>query len=534
MGIATGVAMAVRKTVGAAAIAGSALIASSSPPLLNTVYNFSDSDYPHIGNFEVSNLLQASDGNFYGVSAYGGVNDLGYIFKVDAAHGRLTHLHDFSFPDGATPRGPLIQGRDGYLYGTTESGGSNQSDFCLAGKFYNEGGCGTAFRVSTAGAFTKLHDFYTADDGYQTSPDTGLVQAGDGNFYGMAIRAFPTATTSIFKMTVAGAVTVHYLFPSDESQGYLAYAGLIKGHDGNLYGTTSSAGIVNGNPTAGCGTVFRAGLDGSFQLLHTFTGPSSTARDGCVPWGRLVQARDGNFYGTTAYGGNTTGHCIAGGCGTVFKLTPSGTETVLHRFTATALDGEYPEGDGLVQAPDGSLYGTTLGNPYGEGFGFVPLCVLNGSTAFSCGTVYRITALGRFSQVALFGKSDGTYGLFPHASLILAKDGNLYGSTIDGGGYGPGTIYRVLLNASTPILAIDGFSPAGGSPGTTVTVTGVGFTGATQVTFGNGSNPEPVPFTVDSDTQITTAVPADAQTSAIGITAPLGTTFSATVFSVQP
>ncbi len=533
-----GVGIALRKVTGVALMAGTALMAASSTSPLNTLYNFTGygpgTDYPDLGNFEISNLLQARDGNLYGVSAYGGVNDGGYVFKVDIASGQLTHLHDFGFADGEHPRGPLVQASDGYLYGTTESGGANQSDYCLAVKFYNGGGCGTAFRISTQGTFTKLHDFYTAADGYQVTPSTGMVQAGDGNFYGMSYRAFPSGRTSIFKMTPDGTVTVHYLFAADESQGYLAEAGLIVGRDGNLYGTTGSAGAVNGNPTAGCGTVFRAGTDGSFQTLHTFTGAASGIGDGCVPWARLIQGRDGNFYGTTAYGGYQKNHCIAGGCGIVFKLTPDGTETVLHRFTATAKDGEFPEGDGLVQAADGSFYGTTLGNPYGEGFGFVPLCVLGGSTDFSCGTVYRIDRLGRFSNVALFGTGDGATGLFPHASMILARDGNLYGSTFSGGGYGPGTIYRVLLDPSTPIIAIDSLTPAGGPPGTTVTVSGVGFTGATQVTFGNGTAPEPVPFTVDSDTQITTTVPADAQTSAIGVTSPRGTTFSNTPFYLQP
>lgn len=533
-----GIAAGLRKGAAAATLAGGALIGASTPVPLNVVYNFSGNapgtDYPNIGNFEVSPLLQARDGLLYGVSAYGGASDLGYVFMIDPASGQLTHLHDFSFTDGAIPRGALIQGADGDLYGTTESGGANQSDYCLAVKFYNEGGCGTVFKISTAGVFTKLHDFYTAADGYQVTPSTGLVQAADGNFYGMSYRAFPSGTTSIFKMTPDGTVTVHYLFAADESQGYLAWGGLIVGKDGDLYGTTGSAGSLNGNATAGGGTVFRAGTDGSFSLLYTFKGSTTATGDGCFPSSKLLQGRDGNFYGTTSYCGNVTGHCIVGGCGTVFKLTPGGTETVLHRFGGTAKDGEYPEGDGLVQATDGSFYGTTLGNPYGEGGGFVPLCTVGGSTAFSCGTVYRIDSRGRFGTVAQFGLGDGALGQFPHASPILASDGNLYGSTFSGGGYGPGTVWRLLLNPATPILSIDSFTPAGGAPGTTVTVTGIGFTGASQVTIGNGVGPEPVPFTVLSDTQITSLIPADAQTSAIGVTAPRGTTFSNTLLYLQP
>jgi uncharacterized repeat protein (TIGR03803 family) len=182
---------------------GTALPQSYSVPKLNTLYDFVPADYPVFGNFELSTLLQANDGNLYGVSAYGGVNSLGYIYRVSPSTGMLTHLHDFGFSDGATPRGKLIQASDGDLYGTTESGGANQSDYCYAGKGYNESGCGTLFKISLQGSFTKVHDFYSTADGYQSSPSTGVVQAGDGNFYGMAMQPFPTGTTSLFKMTPA-------------------------------------------------------------------------------------------------------------------------------------------------------------------------------------------------------------------------------------------------------------------------------------------------------------------------------------------
>lgn len=510
-----------------------AAAALAAPPRLNTLYHFVAQDYPHTGNFELSRLVQASDGDFYGVSAYGGVNDFGFVYKVSRSTGQLTHLHDFAFPDGATPRGQLVQAADGWLYGTTESGGANFSDWCYAGKFYNEAGCGTLFRISTGGSFQKLHDFYSEADGYQATPARGVVQAPDGNFYGMAMRPFPDATTSLFRMTPGGTVSVHHLFALDESEGYLAWAGLIVGADGALYGTTSSAGTVGGNPTAGCGTVFRAGVDGSFALLHVFGGPN-VGGDGCFPTAPLVQARDGNFYGTTQFGGTATHHCIAGGCGIVFKLTPAGVETVLHRFAASALDGEYPQDDGLVQTPDGAFWGATGGNPYGDGAGFVPLCYVGSGTTFSCGTLYRIAPSGVFAQVAVFGNSDGAWGLFPHATPILASDGNLYGTTFAGGGWGYGTVYRLLLNAATPVVAIDGFTPPGGAPGTQITVSGSGFTGASQLTVGDGSQALPVPFTPISDTQLSFVVPATAQTSAVGLTTPRGTTFSPMWFYLPP
>jgi uncharacterized repeat protein (TIGR03803 family) len=486
-------------------------------PKLNTLYNFTPAEYAVLGNFELSPLVEGSDGDLYGVSAYGGAHTIGFVYKVSRSTGQITHLHDFgsSSKDGVTPRGALVQGRDGFLYGTTESGGRNQSDYCFAGKFYNASGCGTLFRVSPDGRFQKLHDFYSEADGYQASPNT-------------------SATTSMFKMTHDGSVSVFHLFPEDESEGYLAEAGLVLARDGNLYGTTSSFGAIPGKPSGGCGTIFRAGTDGSFATLYVFRISADSVADGCSPTSRLLQGRDGNLYGTTLYGGYQQDHCIAGGCGTVFRVSLSGEESVLHRFTATARDGEYPQADGIAQTPDGTLYGATGGNPYGEGFGFVPLCRVGGSTAFSCGTLWKIDPRGRFSQLEVFGAGDGAYGLFPHGSLISASDGNLYGNTFAGGGYGFGTIYRLVLDSATPIVSIDGLQPANGDAGTNFSAIGTGFTGASQLTIGNGTAPMPIPFTVVSDSQIDAQVPAGAVTSTIGVTTPRGTTFSPVAFTVGP
>jgi uncharacterized repeat protein (TIGR03803 family) len=499
-------------------------------PRINTLYHFVPADYPNLGNFELSPLVQGPDGDFYGVSAYGGAHDAGYVYKVSRTTGQLTHLHDFTFQDGVHPRGRLFLAADGHLYGTTESGGVNQSDFCYAAKFYNASGCGTAFRITLDGTFTKLHDFYTEADGYQASPSTGMVQAGDGNFYGMAVQAFPSGQASLFRMTPSGSVTPLRVFAADGSEGSWAYAGLTVARDGALYGTSGS----HGGPGA-CGVVFRAGLDGSFAKLHVFTGvETGTVGDGCLPRSPLLQGADGAFYGTTQYGGYQAQNCIAGGCGTVYRLTTSGAYRVLHRFTATAADGEYPQDDGLVQLPDGTLIGATGGNPYGDGWGFVPLCQPGGATAFSCGTLYKISPNGSFTQLVVFGDSNGAWGLFPHATLMLASDGNLYGTTFGGGGWGYGTVFRYVLDAATPIVAIDAFSPAGGPVGTSVAINGTGFTGASRLTIGDGTTAMPIAFSVVSDSQITTQIPPAAQSSAFGVTTPRGTTYSPQTFYLAP
>ena len=506
--------------VGVAQTAGVA----TDPPL-NTLYHFTPTDGTA---FEYSSLIQASDGNFYGVSAFGGASEYGYVYKVSRSTGQLTHLHDFTYADGATPRGTLVQGADGDLYGTTEAGGANRADWCYGGQFYQKGACGTAFKVTLRGRFTKLHDFYTAADGYQAAANTGMIQASDGNFYGTALVEFPTETTSIFKMTPDGTVTVLYQFAADESQGYLSYTGLVQGADGYLYGTTSSGG---GGTSPG-GTVFQTSLSGQFRSLYTFRGvPSGGSGDGALPWGKLILGRSGAFYGTTFAGGITLGNCIVGGCGTVYKITPAGEETVLYRFSGSASDGEWPQNAGLAQTPDGSLYGVTGGNPYAT-IG-APLCYVGKVGTAGCGTLYKIDSVGRFKQLHTLSNGDGAYGLFPMTSMILAHDGNLYGVAMGGGGWGEGTVYRLLRNIQTPVVAINHTSPTEGAPGTSVFINGTGFTGASEVTFPTGAV-TPIEFTVNSDSQITIVVPANGVTGAIGVTAPRGTTYSSTLFYVQP
>jgi len=497
-------------------------------PRINTLYHFTQQDFPSVGNFEASQLIQASNGDFYGVSAYGGKSSLGFVYRVSRSSGVITHLHDFGFSDGATPRGQLLEASDGFLYGTTEAGGANRSDYCYLGQYYGESGCGTIFKVGLNGGFTKVHDFYTEADGYQSAPSTGMIQASDGNFYGMAMRPFPTGTSSIFKMTPGGTVSVLHLFPADQSQGFQALSGMVEASDGKLYGTMGSGGPVSDGQSA-CGTVFKAGTDGSFELLHTFTGS-----DGCTPWAPLLEHSDGKFYGTTQTGGSFAGPCLGVGCGTIFRIAPYGEYELLRALTGTAADGEYPRNSGLVALPDGSMYGALGGNPNAAGY-YMPLCTPDGGpSSFSCGTMYRIDPQGNFARVFDFGASNGALGLFPESTLILATDGNLYGTTIGGGGWGQGVVYRYVLNGSTPIVAIDAVDPVGATPSSTISLLGYGFTGTTQVTFGNGTTAIPTSYSVISDNRIDAVVPVTAQSSAPGVSGPLGTTYSPQWFYVSP
>ncbi len=190
--------------------------------------------------------------------------------------------------------------------------------------------------------------------------------------------------------------------------GAYPYAGLVQASDRNFYGTTRDGG-ASGNCIDKCGTVFKITPNGTLTTLHSFGGG-----DGAYPEAGLVQASDGNFYGTTEFGG-------VNNYGTVFKITPNGTLTTLHSFGGG--DGAYPEA-GLVQASDGNFYGTTT---------------RGGANYY--GTVFRITPDGTLTTLHNFGYGDGAY---PYAGLVQASDGNFYGTTLNGGAYGDGTVFRLM------------------------------------------------------------------------------------------
>ena len=223
-------------------------------------------------------------------------------------------------------------------------------------------------------------------------------------------------------------------------------APLVQGIDGNFYGTTYSGGTWPGN-----GTIFRVTPQGKLTTIYTFRG---YPYDGANPDGGLLLGADGNFYGTTVYGGNARCNTVADfGCGTVFKVTPSGKLTTLHNFarTADASDGIFPMGQ-LVQGVDGSLYGTTY----------------EGGTAYS-GTVFKITPAGAIATLYNFcTQYQCTDGYNPAAGLALGDDGDLYGTTSQGGantvGY-DGTIFKITSDGVFTTLhsfnGYDGFFPLG-------------------------------------------------------------------------
>jgi len=327
--------------------------------VLNSIYNFCSQPNCNDGYLSIGGLLLGSDGDFYGTTFGGGATGEGTVFKITPS-GTLTTLYSFctqtGCTDGTNPFAGLAQDSQGNFYGTTNQAGTM--------------GRGTFFQLTQLGAYNVLYNFCSqascADGG---NPLGNLVRDSQGNFYGTTSTGGSGRNCSsavagcgtIFKITNGPPYTLTTLhsFCSQPGcpDGYTFYGGLVLGSDGNLYGTTSEG-------ANGYGTVYKiTPTSYEFTLLYTFCSqPNCT--DGAWPYAPLVLGSDGNFYGTTAGGGN---YWLNGG--TFFRITPSGTLTTLHSFCSQQYcpDGGAPEG-GLLQAPSGIFFGTTYeGGAYGYG-----------------------------------------------------------------------------------------------------------------------------------------------------------------------
>jgi uncharacterized repeat protein (TIGR03803 family) len=278
------------------------------------------------------------------------------------------------------------------------------------------------------------------------------------------------------------------------------------GHQRDFYGVTEG-----GKGPGGPGTVFKITPSGTLTTLHTFCSESGCA-DGWQPLAGLVQATNGDLYGTTSEGDSYAHY--SGGNGTVFKINPSGTLTTLHRFCATnCADGSQPYA-GLVQATDGNLYGTTSG--YGSGIATVFKIALGG----------KLTTLYTFCSQGV--QPDYPDGDYPFAGLVQATNGDLYGTTSQGGAnctpYGCGTVFSLSIGLGPFVEAL----PASGKVGAGISILGTNLTGATSVDF-NGT---PAVFTVLSSSEIIATVPAGATTGSVQVVTPSGRLSSSAVFRV--
>lgn len=349
------------------------------------------------GTAPKGNLFKNDDGNFYGVTSEGGTNNYGTIFMLTPA-GEITMLKQFSYyADGANPTGELVKGADGYLYGTTSSGGTNSY--------------GTIFKISVSGDFSVIkHLSYTTDGAH---PYGHLTLASDGNFYGITYNGGSTGAGTIFKLTPGGVYSViHTLTLATE--GANCYSSLTEGSDGNLYGTTYGGGQYS------YGTVFKVTKGGTLTVIKQLN-----AADGTHPQSDIIEAKDGNFYGTCYNGGQFS-------TGVIFKITKAGVYSVVKNFSPSA-DGGYPYG-GLMLDTDGSLYGIT-----------------SYSGSKGGGTVYKFTTAGAYSVIHPIDYN--TEGNTSYSALVKGNDGSLYAMTSAGGTYNFGTIFKTTTGGSFTVVA---------------------------------------------------------------------------------
>lgn len=367
-------------------------------------------------------LVGDAAGNLYGTTPNGGdfscdpPYGCGTVFQISPT-GKRRVLHIFAGGlDGSVPAAGLVRDSAGNLYGTTNQGGG----------FYSKG---TVFKVDKTGTETVLYAFTALTDG--AFPAGALVRDSAGNLYGTTAAGGGDHTCglggcgTVFKLDAAGAETVLHRF--NGLDGAHPVSGLIRDSAGNFYGTTYDGGdpACNYPYGYGCGKVFMLDPAGNETVLYSFVGGT----DGAGSLSGLVRDAAGNLYGTTEYGGGANPTCGDNGCGTVFKVTSTGLETVLHAFTG-ASDGIFPNGS-LVRDSAGNLYGTTY---------------TGGVSGY--GLVFKLDAAG--AETVLYQFIGGADGSFPYTGLVRDPSGNFYGTTWQGGDLGCshpvgcGTVFKLV------------------------------------------------------------------------------------------
>jgi uncharacterized repeat protein (TIGR03803 family) len=445
------------------------------------------------GPYARAGLIQGIDGNLYG--AEGGGHFVATVLKITPA-GTMTTVSTFPVPD-ANFTSALVQAMNGSLYGVTP------------GVEYSTN-LGQVYQITPAGVATVIAEPCCAD--WATEYPAGeLIQAVNGEFYGITPGGGTYDQGTFFEMTPEGVVTILYSFCGEncDQSGWDPTGGLVQGTDGNFYGVTYGGGH-NLNTGTGYGTVFKVTTSGTYTTLYRFC-RATDCPDGDNPTS-LLQGTDGNFYGTTISGGAQTF------AGTVFKLTPNGTLTTLHSFCSASnasqcTDGNQPQ-PGLIQASDGNFYGTTSEGGSGQ------YCAFNG-----CGTIFQITPSGAFTTLYSFcSETNCDDGSEPAVGLVQATNGDFYGVTNEGGTDGYGAVFRLSMGLPPFVKTLPVAAPAGA----TIEVMGTDLKGASQVTF-NGAV---AAFHVVSSSLIVAQVPAGATTGTLQVVTPNGALSSNVPFRV--
>jgi len=473
-------------------ITGAASPAAEQPHYGNSIkfaglVSFSGSN----GNYPFGNLVQGFDGSLYGTTLFAN-NYNGNLYSVSPT-GTLDVIYNFcaqtNCADGDFPsEGGLALGVDGDIYGSTESGGASTISGPCAPY-----GCGTIFQITPGGALTTLYNFCSQPNCTDGDIDYGgLVRGADGNFYGttpgQGFNDNPLCSGgllgigcgTVFKITAEGAFTTIYSFCSQPN--------CTDGDTPNtgLVGGMDGNlyGITSGGGANGDGTVFQISPGGMFTTLHSFDGTDGYCPYQCAP---MVQSPSGNLYGTTTNGGANNDN------GTVFQIGPGGVFTTIYNFCAqtNCADGNYPWA--LVYGADGDLYGEATGG--GEGFGLL----------------YKLTPNGLLTTLHSF---DGVNNQYPGGNqpfgLNQATNGTLYGVTAYGGLENDGTVFSLAVGLSPFVENVAG----SGKVGAQVDILGNNMTDATSVSF-NGTA---AAFEVISNSLISATVPVGATTGFTSVT----------------
>jgi len=455
--------------------AGIAPAQAQTPTVLYTFMETTDACSPR------GNIVQGRDGNMYGGGASCGANGTGAVYKVSPAGVESVF---FNFPQQWTDCGGagLTLGSDGNFYGTCEAGNPAT-------------GLGSIFRLTPAGVFTDLYDFTGANG--DSLPIYPPIQASDGNFYGVTGNEVQVCG-NVYRMTPAGVYKNLHAFSGSDCHS----SNLLQASDGNLYGTLANCTLAE---SVGC--VYRISTTGVFKEIHGFA--FTTGENPCTG---LIQGKDGKLYGATNQG-------AANGSGNIYKLTTAGVPTDFHDFN-NATDASCVNNVGppvnMLQVADGTFYGVNPAyGPYG-------------------GSIYKLTSADVFSAF-LFPSTD-VDGNSPSSTLIQNTNGLVYGTTPSGGGSSTtcpqicqGTFFSVATS-DVPFVSLEPTQKTG-NVGASVGMFGQGFSSASVVKF---EGVAATSVTLSGTTYLTAVVPVGAHTGAVTVTTGSTTLSSPQTYKVKP